>query len=222
MKSVATKILALLLAALMVLPMVACGENTDDPNASESGTQAGAVTEGETERQPTVEKKDYQGAEFVAIYCSDTFNNGYFFIEEENRKPGSDLDDALYERMMAVDEWLGVEVIAEDGGNFQEYTAGLKTSISSGDDSYQMVMTHVYQEVASLITSNYLRDFNDFDSASTWRPIIGTATSWSSCPLTTRCTVATTTSAWLTATSWPSTRIWSMSTPTPSATSTSR
>ena len=35
---------------------------------------------------------------------------------------------------------------------------------NAGDDSYQMVMTHVYYEVANLITSNYFRDFQDFDS----------------------------------------------------------
>ncbi len=163
MKSVTKKILALLLAVLMVLPLVACGEITDDPS-SESGSQAGEVTEGETERQPTVSQKDYGGAEFTAIYCADTFNVGYFFINEEDRQAGSDMDDAVYERMLAVNEWLGVEIIAENGGNYTEYTNSLKTSISSGDDSYQMVMTHVYQEVASLITSNYLRDFNDFES----------------------------------------------------------
>ncbi len=164
MKSVTKKILALLLAVLMVLPLAACAEAGDQPGNDESQSQAGVETEGETERQPTVEKKDYDGAEFVAVYCSDIFNNGYFFIDEDERKPGSELDDALYERMLAVEEWLGVEVIAQDGGNYQEYTNGLKTSIGSGDDSYQLVMTHVYQEVASLITSNYLRDFNDFES----------------------------------------------------------
>lgn len=162
MKSVTIKILALLLAALLVLPMLAaCGDITEE---NPDTTVGGAVTEGDTERQPAVAKKDYEDAEFVAIYCADTFNEGYFFIDEEDRKPGNDMDDRVYERALNVEEYLGVDIIAENGGNFQEYTTPLKNAISAGDDSYQMVMTHVYMEVANLITSNYLRDFQDFDS----------------------------------------------------------
>ncbi len=160
MKSVTIKILALALAALMVLPMLAaCGDTGETTD-----TTAGAETEATTEKQPAVSKKDYQDAEFTAIYCADTFNPGYFFIEEDERQPGNDMDDKVYERMLNVEEYLGVDIIAENGGNFQEYTTPLKNAISAGDDSYQMVMTHVYMEVANLITSNYLRDFQDFDS----------------------------------------------------------
>ena len=162
MKSVKNKILALLLAALMVLPMLAaCGENVEDPG--EKGTQSEAATEATTEKQPAVAKQDYD-EEFTAIFCADTFNLGYFFIEEDEIQMGNDLEDKIYERMLNVEEYLGVEIIAENGGNFQEYTVPLKNSISSGDDTYQMVMTHVYMEVANLITSNYLRDFGDFES----------------------------------------------------------
>lgn len=56
MKSVTIKILALLLAALMVLPMLAaCGDTTEE----NPDTTVGQVTEGDTERQPAVAKKDY-------------------------------------------------------------------------------------------------------------------------------------------------------------------
>ena len=163
MKSVTIKILALLLAAIMVLPMLAaCGEAVEEP-AGDQETAGENVTEGETERVPTVEKKNHD-AEFTVIYCADTFNEGYFFIEEDKRRPGNDMDDKVYERALNVEEHLGVTIIAENGGNFQEYTTPLKNSISTNDDTYQMVMTHVYMDVANLITSNYLRDFQDFDS----------------------------------------------------------
>ena len=163
MKSVTMKILALLLAAMMVLPMLAaCGETVDEP-VNDQETAGENVTEGETERVPTVAKNDYD-AEFTVIYCADTFNEGYFFIEEDKRRPGNDMDDKVYERALNVEEYLGVTIIAENGGNFQEYTTPLKNSISTNDDTYQMVMTHVYMDVANLITSNYLRDFQDFDS----------------------------------------------------------
>ena len=161
MKSVTLKIMVLLMAALLVLPMLAaCGNATDGT----TDTTAGQVTEnGETERVSSVEKKNYD-KEFTAIYCADTFNKGYFFIEEDEIEMGNDLEDKLYERMLNVEEHVGVDIITENGGNFQEYTTPLKNSISAGDDTYQMVMTHVYMEVANLITSNYLRDFQDFES----------------------------------------------------------
>ena len=161
MKSVTIKILALLLAAVMVIPMLAaCGQTTDDPNTVTQGEQQ---SEASTEKKPAIEKKKYD-EEFTVIYCADTFNEGYFFIDEEDIQMGNDLEDKIYERMLNVQEYLGVDIIAENGGNFQAYTTPLKNSISAGDDSYQMVMTHVYMEVANLITSNYLRDFNDFES----------------------------------------------------------
>lgn len=162
MKSVTIKILALLLAALMVLPMLAACGDTGENNPDT--TVGDAVTEGETEKQPAVAKKDYKDAEFVAIYCADTFNPGYFFIEEDERKPGNDMDDKVYERGLNVEEYLGVELVAVNGGTYLEYAAPVRNAISAGDDAYQLVMTHVYHEVASLITENNFRDYNDFDS----------------------------------------------------------
>ena len=160
MRSVTIKVLALLLAALMILPMLAACGNTQEDDGKVTGN---AETEATTEKQPAVAKKEYD-EEFTVIYCADTFNKGYFFIEEEDRQAGNDMDDKVYERMLKVEEYLGVDIIAENGGNFQEYTVPLKNAISSGDDTYQMVMTHVYMEVANLITSNYFRDFQDFES----------------------------------------------------------
>lgn len=163
MKNVTVRILCVWISVLLLLlpVLAACGE---PPSPEEETTAAEeTVSTEDTEKQPTVAKKDHK-AEFTALYCMDTFKEGYFFIEEEKRKPGSDMDDKVYERVMNVEEHLGVEIIAENGGNYQEYTAPLRTSISSGDDTYQLVMTHTYQEVAGLITKNNFRDFQDFDS----------------------------------------------------------
>ena len=163
MKSAMTKILALLLASLMVLPMLAaCGETIENPTPDESGTANQAVTEeADTEKKPTVAKKDYD-EEFTAIYCVDIFKDGYFFIEEDEIQMGNDLEDKIYERMINVEEYLGVELVAINGGSYLEYATPVRTSISAGDDTYQLVMTHVYHEVASLITGNNFRDYNDF------------------------------------------------------------
>ena len=159
MKSVTIKILALLLAVLLTLPLlVACGDTGETVE-----TTAGASSEETNEKQPAVAKNNYD-AEFTVLYCQDIFTKGYFFIEEDERQPGNDMDDKVYERALAVEEYLGVEIIAENGGSYLEYTGPLKTAISSGDDTYQMVMTHAYYEVSNLISSNYFRDFQEFES----------------------------------------------------------
>ena len=63
MRSVTIKVLALLLAALMILPMLAaCGDTGETTD-----TTAGAETEATTEKQPAVAKKDYD-EEFTVIY----------------------------------------------------------------------------------------------------------------------------------------------------------
>ncbi len=164
MKSVMKKLLALALVALMVLPLlVACAE-TGENNETESVDGAATAAPGEETRPgPTVATNNYD-SEFVAIYCSDIFNNGYYFIEEDEREPGNDLEEKLYERMLAVEDYLGVEVIAEDGGDFLAYTTKVTNTITAGDDSYQLVLTHAYQGVASFIMENHVRPFNDFES----------------------------------------------------------
>ena len=106
MKSVTIKILALLLAALMVLPMLAACGDTGNEQTEATGSSESEAT---TEKQPAVAKKDYQDAEFTAIYCADTFNPGYFFIEEDERQPGNDMDDKVYERALNVEEYLRLQ-----------------------------------------------------------------------------------------------------------------
>lgn len=169
MKSVTTKLLALLLAALMLLPLAACGENQENTETQgNTGTGAANTTpesEGvETKAPPTVEKNNYKGDEFIVLYCSDIFRNGYYLVEEEDRTPGNELEDKIYARTLAVEDYLGVDVIGQDGGTFTEYLSTATTSISSGDDNYQLILTHVYYGVSNFITENYARPFNDFDS----------------------------------------------------------
>ncbi len=170
MKSATTKLLALLLASIMLFSLVACGDTGED---QETVKETAAGTAAETREPPSVAKKDYKNAEFHAIYCADTFQEGYFFIDDEDRRPGNDLDDKVYERTLAVEEYLGVDIIAKNGGIFTEYAADVNKTVSAGDDTYQLVMTHVTQDVANFITTNTIRPFNDFSSinleASYWR-----------------------------------------------------
>ncbi|MBQ9780873.1 MAG: hypothetical protein IJW00_08005 [Clostridia bacterium] len=168
MKSAITKVLCLLLTLCMLIPLAACGENNETPGGDETvaGTQgdAGNNEEEVTERKPYVESAKYD-EEFVALYCSDIFRKGYYFVDPENREEGNDLDDKIYEREIMVEEYLGVDIEAIDGGDYQNYTTQFKSTVGANDDSYQMLMTHVYMGISGLITSNYLLDMNELDES---------------------------------------------------------
>ena len=102
------RLMSLILAFLMLLSLAtACsaGEETE----TEAATTGNTETEGATEKQPSVQKKDY-GTEFTAFYCEDIFPIDYYLIEEDRRKPGNDMDDRVYERMLNIKEHLGVEM----------------------------------------------------------------------------------------------------------------
>ncbi len=168
MKSAITKALCLLLTLCLLIPLAACGESNDNPTVDETkaGTQGEADTNKEevTERKPYVEEANYD-EEFVALYCSDIFRKGYYFVDPENREEGNDLDDKIYEREIMVEEYLGVDLESEDGGNFQEYTGKFSTAVLAGEDAYQMLMTHCYMGISGLITSGCLLDMNDLDES---------------------------------------------------------
>lgn len=164
MKSALIKVLLLVLCVAMVIPFAACGETTEDPSDTSANTNAGEVTEAVTENKPYVGTANYD-EEFVAVYCSDTFQKGYFFVDPDNRDEGNDLDDKVYEREVQVEEYLGVDITPIDGGNFTQYTANFKNNVSAGDDEYQMIMTHSYMDVATLITENFLYDMGEMENS---------------------------------------------------------
>ncbi len=171
MKPIAIKLIALLLVACMALPMLVACNGGDDTKETEASTTVATTVEGESEAKldPAVSKKEYDD-EFNALYDHDTFQEGYYFTTEEDRRPGDPMNDAVYERMLNIKEYLGVTVVPVDGGGYTQYAEKLSLSMSADDDTYQLVMTHVHAGVYSLVTSGYLRDFNEFDSLALERP----------------------------------------------------
>lgn len=164
MKSALIKALCLLLTLTMLIPFASCGENTENPAGNDTDAGNEAATEATTENTPYVEKNNYD-EEFVSVYCSDIFRKGYFFVDPDNRDEGNDLDDKVYEREIKVEEYLGVDLESIDGGDFENYTTEFKATVHAGDDSYQMLMTHVYMGISDLITSGFLLDLNLMDES---------------------------------------------------------
>ena len=154
------RLLALLLSGLMLLTAVSCatGDQTDDT------TDAGAdVTEGETEYKPDIPVKNYD-AEFNFVASGSSVPREVIAIEDLEDTESGDLETAVYERGIKIKDHLGVTLVYQDAGGWTEYAANVSRTVQAGDDTYQMVLTHVYQGVTDLITSNALYDIGELDS----------------------------------------------------------
>ncbi len=150
------KILCLLLAALMLLSMVACGEVTDDP--VEESKEQGTVIEQETVDQNYVcdlpSDLKYTD-ETVGILYANVNNKGDELVSE---KLGLGVvPDAVYERNIAVQEMLGgikFEFFPEDDAKLVVNSQTL--DIQGGQGDYDIIVNGTYLSVQPAMEGKYI------------------------------------------------------------------
>ncbi len=161
MKACLQKLLVLTLAALMLLScLVACGTETEDPKeTTETTLDSGTVEESETLFDPQIPTKNYD-KEFniTGVY----YIRDWATATEEER--GDPLDDTIYERGIKIQDHLGVTLVDVDAGDWVTYANTIRRTVSSGEDAYQMVTTHCYEGVTTLLAGNVSYDFANFES----------------------------------------------------------
>ena len=164
MKNRLPHLIAMLLACLMLLSSVSilAGCAKEDAPATETASgQNGTAGETSTEYVPDIAKKNYNTTfNVVAI----GFNQDLLILDEDKKRDGNSLDEAVYERGVLVKEQLGVECEFADAGDWISYSGKIANTVQTGDDAYQLVLTHVYQGVTDLVTSNSLMNFTDLPS----------------------------------------------------------
>lgn len=159
-------LLASLLLCGSLAGLIGC-ENTGDngpasaTGAASDGTGGQGTAESETEYIPDIGKKDYNAT--LNVVCIG-FDKSLLFLEEENKREGNSLDEAVYERAVLIDEQIGVEFQFADAGDWISYSGNISRTVQTGDDAYQLVLTHVYEGVTNLVTSNALMSFTDLPS----------------------------------------------------------
>ena len=155
------KLSAFLLACLMMLSLLAgCGgdEVQTENMQNASDTVEETVTEVETEAMPDVERNNY-GEDFFLWVMNDTNNIKYHFVEEGENDV---LSEAIFARQEKVREYLGVNIVgAKTPGTFTSYASDFKTAVKNKDGSVDMMLTHVYSGVCSLVSENYLFNLAD-------------------------------------------------------------
>ena len=160
MKARLQKLLALSLAALMLLPcFAACGVEGDSTDTTTASLENGTDEEGETQFDPQIPTKNYDKE----------FNiTGVYYIRDwataTEDKRGDPLSDTIFERGIKIKDHLGVDLVDIDAGDWTTYSHAIKRTVSSGDDAYQLVATHCYEGVTTLLSSNAVFDFSDFET----------------------------------------------------------
>lgn len=142
MKNRLPHLIAMLLACLMLLSSVSilagCAKE-DAPDTETSSGQNGTAGETSTEYVPDIAKKNYNTTfNVVAI----GFNEDLLILDEDKKRDGNSLDEAVYERGVLVKEQLGVECKFADAGDWISYSGKIANTVQTGDDAYQLVLTH--------------------------------------------------------------------------------
>ncbi len=145
------RIISSLLLASMLTSLVACGGNDTDKDSENKN-------KGE-EKPAGIEAADYNLP--FNIYAPDFgMYQRYFFADD----PGTDaMTAAIYEREVNVEDHLGVDI----GYTITSDIFGVRTKIQelvmTGDDTYQLFLTHCIAGLSAMITEDLLYDFNNFE-----------------------------------------------------------
>lgn len=189
-----SRLLCLVLACLMLLPLVACGK-TEEPAATttaQGGENTTAATgEATTEATENTDANGYlnddldpslnfNGDDFTLLYWSDR-EHEEFYAENQT---GELVNDAIYTRNQTVEERLGIKfqyaTTDGDASNVNNFAQKVNTSISAGDHAYDLVSAHSFT-IGKCATQNLLYNLAEVDHINfeqPWWPekLIGQAT----------------------------------------------
>ncbi len=160
------RILSASLAAIM-LASVSCGGSgvSDDTTAASDTTTAPIEEIDENSRKyakDDLPELDFEGAKIrVLSRVGDEDCRIEFNVEEES---GDVVEDAVYNRNLAVEERLNVEIVnlQMDVNRHDFPTDDLKNSVLAGSDDYD-VFSGPLARSANLITAGYFTDFTKLD-----------------------------------------------------------
>ena len=160
----------LLLIAMLTssVTLASCGESA----ANADPAQTDAVTSGDPapgEEEIVVEDEDarpmhqvpdnldFEAAVFNIAYPEWQGYQYYFFADETNGDP---MNDAIFNRTTIVEEYLNIDITQTSVGYIEGVSPAVQKSVTAQDDAYQLALTHCIQNVASMVTSGYLYNYD--------------------------------------------------------------
>jgi len=167
----------LLLAALMVIfPLTACGKDEEnsgtpsdttlapDQNGDENVNPISDIEEDENlfklpnEMHSVPEDLDFNGENFAILYPDWQLYKNYLWAEEPT---GAFMTDEIYTRTLNVEEYLNVTVEFINAGYIDDIYTKMNDSVMSGDNAYQMVITHCINGLIPILTNKLMTPWND-------------------------------------------------------------
>lgn len=140
-----------LLTVVVVSSIVACGETSTDGKSKDDATKHNDLL------PAGIEQKDYD-SDFVVLAPEWGLYPNYFFSDEA----GTDvMTKALYDRELTIEEHLGVRIKPRWVSTIGEIPVVIRENNMSGDDLYQLALTHCISGTSAMITENLLYDMND-------------------------------------------------------------
>ena len=150
-----------LLTCVSLFALVSCqsAQTVSDVTSDDSSATQTSAEDVSDVLKPEFESTDYNGEEFHILAPTWGLYQLYFFADEQTGEP---MNDAIYERKMRVEDYLGVNITYDnDSTAIYEIMGKVQTSVMAGDDAYQLVLTHCIHGVSSMVTSGLLYDWND-------------------------------------------------------------
>lgn len=151
------KILCLLLAAMMTLPMIACGN--PDESQTEANTKNPVQSEEATEPAEILEVPDtkYDGYEmtFLSYYVS---GNEWSTVDiAADGVSGDVLNDAIYDRNALIKEKYGVTILQQ---NTEDVQNSVKMAVSGGSSDFQAIISQTNTAANMSSTDGTLLDLS--------------------------------------------------------------
>lgn len=166
------KITALFLALLMLaLPMISCGDDTNDAknsggaNVADSGDTAG----GDTPNIPDTLKFDGTEINFI-VTNGDSMSadpNGLdlpqrsIYVDPEEADMGFEVNQKVMDRNTTVEERLGVKIVLKDHVSMQGLASHMQGTLSSGTYQYDVVAGYQFYDLG-LAYGDQMGSFLDY------------------------------------------------------------
>jgi len=171
-----TRILACLLAALLIAPtLIACSDTENSDPGADTSAIAENVTDAETEEVDPFLGFDYEGRDFriwTSINAAAvSLGNSNYMIQGPEELTGDAAPDAAYERNLKVQELLNVNFQYEQLDNrYDQVKDTVRKFVMAGDNVYELIINDMYG-TASLTLENMFYNVLDgkhFDFSQPW------------------------------------------------------
>lgn len=152
--------LALFLALLMAGSAVSCG-GTETPSGTDTTDGGGDTTVADTEEHSGVPADvDFKGETVTILNGSYTgFKEQQWAYQDVQESTGDIMNDAIYDRNLAVMENVGVKLEFDNMDIYKDY-ANVRTSIMAGDDVWDFIIGMQYR-VTQLTPEGLFADIID-------------------------------------------------------------